>query len=762
MTASATAVLLTACDREPVHIPGVIQPHGILLVLDPQELTIFGVSDNTHALVGIAPAELIGRRIDTVASLVDGTSLRTALCQTELEPHNPLALRLGSGPIFDAIAHRHDGRLLLDCEPASINDLSFSPAVFYNRVRASLVRIRASQRLDELLAQTAHEIRELTGFDRVIVYKFRPDLTGEVVAEAATERRYLGLRFPASDIPAQARALYTVCRLRLIPTSTYVPARMLGIAADERPVDMTFATLRSVSPVHLQYMQNMGVTGSMGISLVEGDRLWGLITCNHESRERFVPYRARTSCALIGEVVSSLIGQKEQIEIAEDRVRFLSTQAQLLQLVAMDRDAVRGLTEHRPSLLDVTGSAGGALYYRRELHLLGVTPSADAIQAMMPWLVAQDQPSLALESLPAHYEPAHAWRDVGCGLLAVRVGLRESTAGSDDLWLLWFRPELPRTVAWGGDPTKPATAGPLTPRTSFEQWKETVRLMSAPFMTAEVAAAQSLAHALRDVVLEIEARRLVDATATLLQQANRDLVQQVAETKRVEEELRRSNAELEQFAYVASHDLQEPLRMVASYTELLGQRYRGKLDDKADKYIHYAVDGARRMQRMINDVLAFSRVGSEGKPATPTSAEQVVDRVLGVLARAIDQAGATIVRGPLPDVLADEGQLHQLFQNLIGNALKFRGEAPPRVAIEATRHGARCRFTVQDNGIGVDPRYAERIFQMFQRLHDRSTYDGSGIGLTIAKRIVERHGGQIGFEATPGGGATFWFTLRCA
>jgi PAS domain S-box-containing protein len=236
----------------------------------------------------------------------------------------------------------------------------------------------------------------------------------------------------------------------------------------------------------------------------------------------------------------------------------------------------------------------------------------------------------------------------------------------------------------------------------------------------------------------------------------------ITERKRAMDELRRSNAELERFAYLASHDLQEPLRMVASYVELLGQRYRGRLDESADRYIFHAVDGARRMQRLINDVLAYARIGSLGAPLVPVAVGSIVEGVLATLEPEQSRAAGAVEVGALPTVIADEGQLVQLLQNLIVNALKFRGECNPRVRIDAVRDGGCWRFSVADNGIGIDPKDAERVFEMFQRLHERSKYEGSGIGLAIARRIVERHGGQIWVEPTPGGGATFQFTLPAA
>jgi PAS domain S-box-containing protein len=226
------------------------------------------------------------------------------------------------------------------------------------------------------------------------------------------------------------------------------------------------------------------------------------------------------------------------------------------------------------------------------------------------------------------------------------------------------------------------------------------------------------------------------------------------------EELLRSNRDLEQFAYIASHDLQEPLRMVASYTELLSERYQGQLDEKADKYIRYAVDGARRMQQLVADILAYSRVGSQGRPLVRVDASAIADRVIGSMRATIEAQGACVERTELPFVLADESQLSQLFQNLISNSIKFRSEQPPRVHISARLQGVQVEFVVSDNGIGIEPQYAERIFGMFQRLHERGKYEGTGIGLAVAQRIVERHGGRIWVESELGKGAAIHFTLQ--
>ncbi len=245
-----------------------------------------------------------------------------------------------------------------------------------------------------------------------------------------------------------------------------------------------------------------------------------------------------------------------------------------------------------------------------------------------------------------------------------------------------------------------------------------------------------------------------------------NLRREVAVRKAVEEklkqytdELRRSNEDLEQFAYVASHDLQEPLRMVSSYTELLARHYEGRLDEKAKKFMDYAVDGATRMQRLINDLLAYSRVGTRGKSLEATDTHALLGEAIRNLAVVIEQKRAVITNDALPTVRADASQLVQLFQNLISNAIKFQGENIPHIHVSAQDKGREWVFSVRDNGIGIDRKYADRIFVIFQRLHTRQEYPGTGIGLAVCKKIVERHGGRIWFESERGKGSTFFFTI---
>jgi len=277
----------------------------------------------------------------------------------------------------------------------------------------------------------------------------------------------------------------------------------------------------------------------------------------------------------------------------------------------------------------------------------------------------------------------------------------------------------------------------------------------------DITAVECIKRGATDYVLKDGLARLPEAVRRALlekrllrlrHKAEEDLARKV-------EELARSNADLEQFAYVASHDLQEPLRMVAAYTQLLAERYRGKLDENADKFIGYASEGALRMQSLIQDLLAFSRVGRNGSGRVDCDA--VMEEVLMTLGPAIQESGAVVTHATLPEVWANRSQMAQVFQNLVGNAIKFHGKEPPAISVQAEKAGQQWLFSVSDNGIGIAPEYAENIFVVFHRLHARTEYPGNGIGLAICKKIVERNGGKIWVEAQTGHGSVFKFTLPC-
>jgi signal transduction histidine kinase len=277
----------------------------------------------------------------------------------------------------------------------------------------------------------------------------------------------------------------------------------------------------------------------------------------------------------------------------------------------------------------------------------------------------------------------------------------------------------------------------------------------------DVTAVECIKQGATDYVLKDGLARLPEVVRRALREKQEHGLRHQAEKDLAKkaEELARSNADLEQFAYVASHDLQEPLRMVTAYTQLLAERYRGKLDDNADKFIGYASEGALRMQVLIQDLLAFSRVGRKESAGESVDCELIMKDVLQTLASSIQESGAVVTYANLPAVWADRTQMAQVFQNLIGNAIKFRGKEPSLISVQAEKSDQQWLFTVRDNGIGIAPEDAENIFVVFQRLHARTEYPGNGIGLAICKKIIERYGGRIWVESQAGSGSVFKFSL---
>lgn len=449
-------------------------------------------------------------------------------------------------------------------------------------------------------------------------------------------------------------------------------------------------------------------------------------TMTSERRAVFISVSGIVLSFVILALIYALINREmEQRQRAEQALLEQTARVRFLRDITIAVNAAATIEAATQTCLDAA-----CAYIKWPLgHAYLVFPKAPQHLATMLWHV--DDPSRC-----------EAFRQASANL---------SLAGSNNL------PE--RVLATG----KPLWLADVTQVSSFERAPVALATgLKAGFALPILVAAESVG------VLEFFSYQTLEPDTQMLEVMAPIGIQlgRVIERKRTEEaiarqtaELLRSNAELEQFAYVASHDLQEPLRMVGSYTQLLARRYKGKLDDDANEFINYAVDGATRMQNLINDLLAYSRVGTRVKEFKPTDCEAVLQRVLTNLQVAMADTDATVTHDPLPTVWGDEGQLGQLLQNLIGNAIKFHGPALPTVHVGAQREDENWLFTVRDNGIGLDPQYADRIFVIFQRLHNKEEYPGTGIGLAICKKIVERHDGRIWVESQPGQGTTFYFTL---
>lgn len=729
-------------NTEGIHQNNQIQPHGILLVVTEPDLKIIQVSENATRLFGLSIDKILGKTLEDLLDPFQMDRIRLGLASDNLDFVNPTkvwARKKGDEyVVFDAVFQRNsDGCLILELEPAIAQE-NIPFLSFYHLARASINQLLETANLKKFCEIIVQEVRNVTDFDRVMLYKFEADGHGKVIAEARTEdiESYLGLHFPESDIPPAARRLFAANWIRLIPDAEAEPADLISAPEvnTNQPLDLTYSILRSASPCHLEYLHNMGVRSSLTISLIKEGKLWGLIACHHRT-PKYVSYELRKACEFLGQVIFAEISVREETEDYNYRMKLSYIQTALIDYMSGEDTFIDGLVKQETNLLELTSAQGAAILFGQKWTVIGKTPSEDDLNLLVQWLRKNVEGEVFYtESLARDYADADKYKDVASGLLAIPISSKN--------YVLWFRPEVIQTVNWGGNPnhafeTKHNEGNlRLSPRKSFELWKETVRLTSLPWLAVEIKAALELKKAIINIVLR-----------------------QAEELAQLAQDLERSNSELKKFAYVASHDLQEPLNQVANYVQLLEMRYESELGEDAKEFIGYAVEGVSLMQTLIDDVLAYSRVDTQAIEFELTDVQSSLEKALANLRRRIKDNQAVISYEPLPTVMADSTQLMQLFQNLIGNAIKFRSQATPNIHIGAERLEDEWLFSVEDNGIGIDPQFFERIFVIFQRLHTRDEYPGTGMGLAICKKIVECHRGQIWVESELGQGATFYFTI---
>ncbi len=717
-----------ACAREPIRIPGGIQPHGALIVLGPGTLRIVQASTNLPHVTGapIRTGQCLSEHVDATAA---------ADLRAWLEGDTPLFLRtlVIAGNDVQVSAHRSAQGVLVEIEPPPVSESETLEAV-YPRLRGFVEAMSSADSVAAIAAIAVRELRALTGFNRVLLYSFDETGDGTVLAEDGDGSlpSYLDLRFPASDIPAQARELYRLNRLRLIPDAGYtpVPLQPADSPVDGRPLDLGLAALRSVSPTHLEYMRNMGTWASMSVSILIDGQLWGLISC-HNAAPRRVNAQIRTACDFIGQIASLQIGARERADRAMRRVRLKEAESALLARLAQARPFQQGLAENEEAWRGLVDADGAAILTEEGIITTGATPSEPEIRQLTLLLQRRGVTEvLATDHLTAFWPHAEAFSGTASGLLAISISQINPS------YILWFRQEVVRTVRWGGDPRKPPAVDRLNPRRSFDAWKEQVRQRSRPWTDVEVEAARDFRTAVVSFVL-------------------RKAEEQAALT----EELERSNSELEAFSYSVSHDLRAPFRHIAGYAELLSDRER-TLDDKSRHYLNSIVDAALSAGRLVDDLLNFSQLGRASLSMSRVDMGKLIEEVRRLMQP--DLAGRNIEWrvGSLPPAWGDGALLRQVWTNLLANAVKFtEGRDPAIIRIEGEDHGDRTVYRVSDNGIGFDQTYVHKLFGVFQRLHRAEEFAGTGIGLALTKRILDRHRGTIAAAGTVNAGASFTFSL---
>jgi two-component system, chemotaxis family, sensor kinase Cph1 len=747
---SEQTVDLTNCDREPIHIPGSIQPHGMLLVMQPDSLTIVQVSDNTQAIIARQPQDLLNKPLSSLFNPKQIAAIRQCLAE-DFENVNPLDLGIkcqNKLRSFDGIVYQRENLVLLELERKTTKSKS-DFFYFYQQVKGVVTKIQQASTLGEMCQTVAREMRKITGFDRIMIYQFDADGSGIVIAEDTNqETPYLNLRYPASDIPKQARQLYTSNWLRLIPDRNYQSAKLIP---SENPLtgellDLSLSGLRSVSPIHLEYLENMGVRASMSISLIQERQLWGLIACHHSS-PKYLPYGVRNVCEFIGQVMSLELAAKEKTESLDYKMTLKSLQTSFIESLSQSKSLLDGLVKLKPSLPSLVNATGAVVCFGDRHIAIGQTPPEDALPDLLTWLKPLLQQDLFhTQCLSKIYPEAESFKAIASGLLALEISKVHRN------YILWFRPEVLQTISWGGNPDKAVTettdgTGQLSPRKSFELWQEEVTGYSLPWKPCEIEAVAEL----RSLMVGV-------------------LLRQSDELASINIELRRSNEELDSFAYIASHDLKEPLRGIHNYSNFLMEDHGTVLPEEGVRKLQTLVRLTQHMEDLLNSLLQFSRLGRAELLLESVDLQDLVQQVIATLSITRPQNSIEFrIPRSLPTIKGDRTQINELFTNLISNAIKYNDQPQKWVEIGWIKaEGARqnsitpplLTFYVRDNGIGIAEAYLNKIFQIFRRLHGRDEFGGgTGAGLTIARKIVERHGGRMWVESTPGRGSTFYFTL---
>lgn len=734
---------LSSCENEPIRTPGSIQPHGFMLTLSPA-LEVLQASANLQAWTGQQAAGAVGRALRDVLGDAAGTRLEHELGAAELGAR-PLYLgtvTVGNGKHFDVLGHRWDQLVIVEFEavdrpqPADFRHL-------YTLISDFLQKVNEHAAIPALSELAARHVRSVTGLGRVMVYQFDPDGHGRVVAESLAPGydSYLGQSFPASDIPAQARELYRLSPIRLIQDANYEAAALvpeLNPLTGQRN-DLSFAALRSVSPIHLQYMRNMGTLASMSVSLIVKGKLWGLISC-HNAGPFPVPVEKRTACEQLGQILALCIETREDASELQFRLDVRRVMVDLLGQLTKGADFVDNLSGVFPELLRFARAGGVAIVADERILTYGDTPDQDAVRRLATWLAVHGHTELFhTNHLAEVYPPAQDMMRNASGLMALPISRIHRH------YLLWFRPELVRTVEWAGNPYEkkapPGAPTQLSPRQSFAAWRETIHGHSLAWHEAEVELAIELHSALLGIALE--------------------RAEQMAE---LAEELSRSNKELEAFSYSVSHDLRAPLRHIVGFSDLLMESAGAEDAAMRQRFLKNIKESARLAGKLVDDLLSFSQMGRAALRPSDIDMTELVSACIDKLGIEIGQRNVEWHIEQLPSVHADPAFLHLALFNLLSNAVKFTAERDPaiiRIWAEPGHHEGveETVFHVADNGAGFNMDYVHKLFGVFQRLHRMEDFQGTGIGLANVRRIVERHNGRVWANSTVEQGATFSFSI---
>ncbi|HYR28234.1 MAG TPA: ATP-binding protein [Thermoanaerobaculia bacterium] len=696
-----TPVDLTNCDTEPIHTPGAIQPAGYLFACD-RDGRLIACSANAAEIAGVEDAaSLIGRELRSILPELEGDAAAWADTPVEVE-------RLGRS--FDVTATETHEALLVELEPAA----SGTAAAAIERQIRQIASLQRSRGVVATLQLAARSVREVVGHDRVMVYRFRPDGSGEVVVDehAPDLVSFLGQRYPASDIPAQARRLYMKNVIRLIADVAATPSPL--VPPERQFLDLSPTVLRSVSPIHLEYLRNMGVGASFSVSISIRGELWGLIA-GHHREPRYIARNQRAYCQLLAQHIALVVEAEDRRELAAALEKATEAHTRIVSRASSDEDLVQAIAACGDDLARLVSAQGAAIMHERRIVTVGTTPPRAAIEALVAELTRRQTRSFATAEAPADLPEAELAGSAG----VLAMNFNPSAGG----WIVWFRPEAVHDVTWGGDPRKNVTAGPLgarlTPRGSFDAWVETVRGTSEPWTPVDLA----ITTRLRDALAEIALRKSVEAARL------REVV-----------------------LSTVGHDLRTPLSAIQMAAQLMD-------GESTDTELTASITASsRRMRRLLDNLMELSRVQSGGivLQRERTDVAAIAERIAEESRLAFDAEVRVVLDG---DTTAnvDVVRVEQMLSNLVSNA-RHHGDPAAPVTLRVWGKESSVGLSVHNDGPEIPESLRSTLFDAFTSSH-AGTSRGLGLGLYIVSRVVEIHGGTISVRSSAAEGTTFEIDL---
>lgn len=733
-------VNLTNCEFEPIHIPGSIQPHGFLLGINTDSWKVDFCSGNIQDYIPSSHQAVLGNVFKAVFGEKQESQVRDYITRNLLLSSTPLKLEL-LGSYFLCTIHQSNQTYILEAEPSEENSKKLADV--YDQTSQFLSYMNATHTLKELCEMVVKGTREITGYDRVMVYRFDKDYNGEVFAESVREdlEPFLGLHYPHTDIPSQARALYMQNLLRLIVDIDYTPVPLYTVDDGDasKNLDLSLSILRSTSPIHVKYLQNMGVGATLTISLIHKNKLWGLIACHHYSEKNLTP-EIRLAAQLQGHFITSQIDIRQSNEEYEVARKSNIALEKLNAINLPAKEDTFHIVAQNKNLLEICNASGVAIVFNNTIYKNGLTPDDNNINKMIKWLsVFTTADSFSTEKLLDFLPEADDYCEEASGILYHSLSI-----DSNDC-IIWFRPESLTEINWAGDPNKAIIkdVNGLYPRNSFKLYREIVKCQSKLWLQPELNAGANYAH-------------------TLQKQFNLLIISQEEEKyRKLSELLKETNSELENINWISTHDLQEPLRKI----QMLSSRLLGKEDEQFSETVINSVqrmnNSAQRMQTLLIDILKYTKIQHIDDSLEMVKPEDVLGEVLSDLSEHINERKAIISIEEMPLINGIPFLMKQLFSNLIQNSLKY--SFPDKIPIVTIKslgiHELNSNpFQVlefSDNGIGFEQQFAENIFNIFSRLHTQEQYNGSGVGLALCKKIMQVHKGSILAEGIENQGAKF-------